>query len=440
MGVPLAPGERVRVRRRRASSRTQLVAVAAVGGTLGYARYRLPVRARLAATLRVRDRDGRPSLWLTSGGVILRPQVDRWAPPPTAKQSFVPVPLPGGPTTFRECGTLAPADAGDAADFDRLWHLERNGPGWTGGDGAISVRLADGRIAWLFGDSFIGGVLPNGRRGAASRMVRNAVVVQDGACLTTAIGGTARWPRAIMQPAAPGEWYWPEAATADGQRLHVTALRVLRTGSGAWDFAIAGVDVVDLDLASFTVTARRTLPFHGAILWGSSILQAGETTYVYGVENRPKDARLYLARAGGAALGGGWQFYTGTGTVPWSSDPRAAAPLRADDGSPVAGLSPAITVVAAPQGVILVSQAPMFGAAITVRRAPAPSGPFSAPQTIATAAAPPGAFTYNAILHPELAADGLQLLSWNVNVNGDLLRDATLYRPRFEAVEWPPGD
>ena len=459
-GVPLAAGERVHVHRRYPSSRTQLIAVAAIDATLGYVRYRLPVRSRLSATLRVFDRGGRPKLVLTVGGVRKTPQVERWATPglpapapapaptPTPAPSPVAVPAPSGPTTFRECGTIAPADATDAADFDRLWHLERNGPGWTGGDGALSVRLDDGRVAWLFGDSFIGGVLPDGRRGPDWHMVRNTVVVQDGACLTTAVGGPAEAPTALLQPVAPGEWYWPGDATVEGQLLHVVALRVVRTGPTGWDFAIVGVDVVDLDLSSFAVTSRRTLAVDGAVLWGSSVLEIGDETYVYGVENTPFDARVYLARASGPAMAGGWQFYGGDdeAEVRWSSDPRDAAPLPAtpaDDAAPstpLTGVSSAITVLEAPPGVMLVSQAAVFGTAVTLRRAPAPHGPFSPPEVVATAAPPPvpGAFTYGARLHPELAADGLQLLSWSVSSSGDLLADATLYRPRFGVLAWPP--
>jgi hypothetical protein len=41
-------------------------------------------------------------------------------------------------------------------------------------------------------------------------------------------------------------------------------------------------------------------------------------------------------------------------------------------------------------------------------------------------------------VHPSLAAGGLQLLSWNVNGPVGALDDASLYRPRFVALPWPP--
>jgi hypothetical protein len=455
-GAPLMAGEQVTVRRRYSSARTELIAVAAIANTYGYVRYRLPRRAHLSATLRVSDRGGRPTLTLTVGGRRESPQVERW----TALN--VPTLAPAiasymgsksnvtGPTTFRECGTIAPVDARDAAGFDRLWHLERNGPGWTGGDATISVRLGDGRVAWLFGDSFIGGVLPDGRRSPASHMVRNAIVVQDGACLITAVGGSAQAPIALVQPIAPDEWYWPEQATAEGHVLHAVMLRVVRTGPTGWDFAVTGEDVVDLDLSSFTVTARRPLPTDGTVLWGASILQLDDATYVYGIENKPIDARVFLARAGGPTLAGDWEFYSGDRNGPsWSREPHDVAPLPAaptdgddpDQSTPLTGVSSSISVVSTPPDVMLISQAPVFGTAVTLRRAPAPWGPFSAPEVIATAAPPsiPEAFTYGALLQPELAAGDLQLLSWNVNTFGDVMADATIYRPRFAALAWPPA-
>src|SRR5688500_3925696 len=52
---------------------------------------------------------------------------------------------------------------------------------WTGGDSTVSVRLPDGRVVWLFSDTFLGSVNPDGSRPAETPMVNNTIVVQDGA-------------------------------------------------------------------------------------------------------------------------------------------------------------------------------------------------------------------------------------------------------------------
>ena len=56
--------------------------------------------------------------------------------------------------------THRPMDAPTAA----LQFAGREADGFTGGDGVYSVPLPDGRTAWFFGDSFIGGVREDGSR------------------------------------------------------------------------------------------------------------------------------------------------------------------------------------------------------------------------------------------------------------------------------------
>ena len=57
-------------------------------------------------------------------------------------------------------------------------------------------------------------------------------------------------------------------------------------------------------------------------------------------------------------------------------------------------------------------------------------------------ASPPGAgtFTYNAVAHPEFTSGGRLLVSYNANSEdwGLVTADATLYRPRFITIPWPP--
>ena len=64
------------------------------------------------------------------------------------------------------------------------------------------------------------------------------------------------------------------------------------------------------------------------------------------------------------------------------------------------------------------------------------------PEPLAVAPAPaPGAFTYNAVAHPQTICGGRLLLSYNVNsLNPSLLDDAAIYRPRFITVAWPPDE
>ena len=347
-----------------------------------------------------------------------------------------------GPSAIDECGSVAPVDALDAADFDQFWHLDRDGPGWTGGDGTISVPLRDGRTAWSFGDTFIGGVQPDGGRGGNWQLIRNSVVIEDGACMRTFIGGTSGSPAALLRPSDPSTWWWPAGAiqAEATDALDFVLLRVMRTGASDWDFTIVAVDLAELDLRSMTVTTVRPLVENGSILWGACVLRIGDDLYIYGVENRALGARLYLARTDGRSLLGAWTYFAGDG-LPWTSDPGGAVALSLDDPSgsrsPLTGVT-SVSVVPADGRYVLVSQEPNFGSGVFAWDAAQPMGPFSADGRIATVAPPdvPGAFTYNAHLHPEFAAGGEQLLSYDVN-GGDVMTDATLYRPRFLALTLP---
>jgi hypothetical protein len=87
-----------------------------------------------------------------------------------------------------------------------------------------------------------------------------------------------------------------------------------------------------------------------------------------------------------------------------------------------------------------VTQLPGFGRRVDALSSATPAGPWVARQTIATVPDPgPGRYTYNAVLHPELADGGGQLLSYNTNSfdAGELNADGSIYRPRFLRVQLP---
>ena len=58
---------------------------------------------------------------------------------------------------------------------DELFHRDAR---WRGGDGATSVDLGDGRVLWLFGDSFVSNKVPASRK--QTKMINNTVGIQVG--------------------------------------------------------------------------------------------------------------------------------------------------------------------------------------------------------------------------------------------------------------------
>ncbi|CAM5358584.1 hypothetical protein SVIOM74S_05247 [Streptomyces violarus] len=108
------------------------------------------------------------------------------------------------------------ADDGLTAEFARYGDDTTRTDDWTGGDGTHSVRLPDGRVLWLFSDTYLGRVYgppnPAGEshawRDTTAPLVRNsAVLMRDGRLETTL-------PAPLFADPAPNQWRWPVAARA----------------------------------------------------------------------------------------------------------------------------------------------------------------------------------------------------------------------------------
>jgi hypothetical protein len=98
--------------------------------------------------------------------------------------------------------------------FEAVWH--REGPGWTGGDGAQSVPLPNGDDAWLFGDTFLGTVGSEGSRPLTVPIVHNSIALQRGTEVVTFTGPDGG--PMVADPAA-GSWYWPGHGVVEGNHL-----------------------------------------------------------------------------------------------------------------------------------------------------------------------------------------------------------------------------
>ena len=86
------------------------------------------------------------------------------------------------------------ANSVEAVYWDSVF--TRYGNGWTGGDGAISYKLPDGRSLWLWGDSFLDTVYPDRHRPVVG-FIHNQVTTMDadGGNFKTYYGGTKQNPK-----------------------------------------------------------------------------------------------------------------------------------------------------------------------------------------------------------------------------------------------------
>ncbi|WP_422754230.1 DUF5005 domain-containing protein [Micromonospora sp. WMMD708] len=304
---------------------------------------------------------------------------------------------------------------------------------WNGADRTASVRLPDGRLLWLFSDTFLGPVHPGGSRPRTAPFVHNSAVVQEGDRLTATLhGGTADDPRDLIPATTPGEFSWIGDATVSGDTLQVLVHRYRRTGASPLDHALLGTALATFALPALTPTGVRPLPLAPRVSWGSELLRDGDHTYVYGTEAAGEAKFAHLARVAGDDLTGRWEFWTGDG---WSPDDRASARL-------LSGVGTAYGVQRVDGRYVLVTQENnlVFSGDLVAYSADAPTGPFTGPDYLhrapETAA---GHLVYDVDLHPELARPGRLLFSYNVNDVDDAVTyaDAGLYRPRFVEVPWP---
>jgi hypothetical protein len=345
-----------------------------------------------------------------------------WPPGPTTAPPTWPPPPPIvaiGPPPALTRMTCLPGPPTRAADYQSVF---ANRAVWSGGDIGATVDLGDGRVVWLFGDTFVDGLGPNGVAGA---MVRNSLVVQRGACFSLATYGPPGNRRAALPAAQAGEWLWPNSAVVDPVGLvHVTALRMVKApGAPMWDWRVVGLDVVTLRWSDLALVATRhaNVRQNDDVRWSGGAFVAGVHVYVYGWQ---RDHQI-VARSTLAGFGASpWEVFTGSG---WSTDVGRAV-------QPAIDQAPATQFWVVPhRGGYLASgkRAEMDSDDVSTWWAPSPVGPFRA---VGRAARTEGAgspwITYAGRVSPLPGAGLVTVWSRNYRTH-DPNMDLRLYGPQF---------
>jgi hypothetical protein len=288
-----------------------------------------------------------------------------------------------------ECFRSLPGRNAPADRFRAMWLRSR--AGWTGGDGVFTHALPDGRVLWLFGDSFIGG----------TAFVHNSFVIQRGRCLTTLRGGTRDRARALIAPSAPLHWYWPADAIVRRGELQVLLWRFNRRGTGDWAFNYLRSEVARFSLPDLELRGIRPVTASHLVSWGAALMRTPRYTYIYGTTRHGLTQQLHVARVRGDDLRRRWQYFTGSG---WSTVPRmsAAVPMP---------VSTTFSVMRTRTGYLLLTQEPFFGRGMQAYTATFPEGPWTGPTAVGTVPDPgAGAFVYNGMAHSQWTDDSGALL------------------------------
>lgn len=333
--------------------------------------------------------------------------------------------------------------------------------GWTGGDSTFSVKLPDGRLLFLFSDTFLGPLKSDGTRPTNAPFVNSTFVLKDGDNLTTLRGGTAATPKGLMTPAAEKHWYWLGDGLIHNEGgtnyLQVLFQEYYKFGPGDWDFRHKANFVAWFSLANLGTTHGHEplyvdpVPSTPGVGWGSALLPASRSgdgyTYIYGVDDAPINKQMRVARVRGTDLTGDWEYLRpGTG---WMKHEKEAANV-------FTGIANEYSVTPWYGGFTVLSQTSTaaFSGEIRASVSCSPHGPWQL-ETLVYHMPEPGPygsyqdgtiFAYNAHIHDTLSPeDGPFTLSYNVNSFDSQVsdtahhyRDPSIYRPRFVKFSMTP--
>ncbi|MCY7410731.1 MAG: DUF5005 domain-containing protein [Chitinophagales bacterium] len=306
----------------------------------------------------------------------------------------------------------------------------RYGNGWTGGDATYSVPLPDGRVVWIFGNTFLDTVYANRTR-PYSNMIKNSFMVQDGSNFTTLYGGTTSDPVSLIDTADPNQWFWPLDGTVSGDTLYVFFSLYHQIGNGAFDYTYVRTDLMAFSLPSLSLRSTQTVSTNLSIRYGTCVYEDGNYLYIFGDEKNSFTNYVHVARVLLSNLRGAWEYWDGED---WTSAPPEISIGRIIKGNQPIEVSPEFSVFYADGKYRLVTHQDLFGKKIFSYESSSITGPWSNKNTVYTTPETGGnIWTYNAFVHPEFDSAGFHLLSYNINsLNpNDLFTNADNYRPKF---------
>ncbi|MEU4485124.1 DUF4185 domain-containing protein [Streptomyces purpurascens] len=356
------------------------------------------------------------------------------------------------------------ADDGLTAEFARYGDDASRTDDWTGGDGTHSLRLPDGRVLWLFSDTFLGRVYgppnPAGEshawRDTAAPLVRNsAVLMREGRLETTL-------PAPLFADPAPNQWRWPVAARVEprspgsSEQVVRVLLWVRTAGQAPWIYGVpTATEVATLSLPALRLESivkvldQQLVPDPSRrVLFGTTLVEEDGWTYVFGGDDGRAASRpashAYVARVREGGLGDptAWRYWNGSA---WAA---AARPRPVLGDGQRRGVGSAFSVVRDGGTYVLFTMATGTKGLTTVASywACSPAGPWHGPAKEFSPSLPQGQVAaYNPQAHPVLSGDGRLVLSYDVNwlettgAAAQLSRNVSLYRPRFVSLRLAPA-
>jgi len=322
-------------------------------------------------------------------------------------------------------------------DYKFTDFFARNCCGVTGADGFYSVPLPDGRVVWIFGDTFLGTVNPDGSREKGLPVfIRNAFAVQDGDSLRTLYNVIGGWESSLVIPpgAVKGSefsedslWYWPGDGFIENGKLKVFMTSFYQAEQGNWGFRWVAANLATFSLPDIKLEKidHFDYPNEVEIHWGHAICdEAPDYTYIYGAG----DKYPYVARAPKGNISKTWEFYNGN---EWVANSYEAKPMTDFKGSEQ------FSVIKLGDKYVLLTQSGDFlASSLYAVTSDLPyKGWANKKELYKLQPLKPAKdlFAYNPVAHPYFLENNELLVSYCVNSFNlnDLFEDAEKYRPVF---------
>jgi hypothetical protein len=335
-------------------------------------------------------------------------------------------------------GPLAAAQPGKPwPEADKLFHSD---PRWLGADGAYSVDLGNGRVLWIFNDTFVARRAGDDRRHAA--FVHNTIAIQSGydpSQATIKFYWRTRRGRPSEIFASEGQaWMWPRAGIRIRNRLLLFSGRIASdSAKDSLGFKSVGWNaywVRNPDDEPSVWNLKAAAKSSDSVMMASAVLRDGRFVYLFG-ESEPEHD-LYLARLGLETLAKGkfgpLEWWSGGG---WQTAASGRRPIQLATGTET-------SVQRDPRGNGFIEiNTRGFGATdIVMRRAENLEGTWGAPVIIyrPPESDAPDAFVYAGKSHAELKGADLVLTYAANGPDEKVAKDMSLYFPRFVKVDLHP--
>lgn len=312
---------------------------------------------------------------------------------------------------------------------------------WRGADGASSIDLGNGKILWLFSDSFISSDSSGTRK--KSKFVRNSIAIQDGYDLKTS-SLKFYWNKNKLKPAAffrsTGKfWFWTGHGTMIKDKLIIFLMKEHEVKAGLGFEAIGWYAVLisnPHDEPSLWKMKYMEGPeTFGTIAGSAAVLKDEKYLYAYGAVE-PNTHEVYLLR---------WELddvYTGNIKNPywWINGNWTQRKNRMPVPEPLftGGTEYSVHYDTTLKKFIQV-QAFGFGeGSIGIRMSDNLTGPWTEPYMFYKPEYPgvKKPFMYSCKSHPELAGDGIYI-TYNVNSFdfAELIDNLNIYFPNFISIK-----